>query len=306
MPHPMPRLHRSPARTILGIIIGAACALATLASCAQPKPDDGPVGPLPTIAEVIARYNARVERLEAVESPIELVVNAVDDEGKVHKEQGEGNLKMVRPRKIALRVDKVSQTFFWLGSNDEKYWWFDLRGDEKVALVGTHALATPEVVARFGLPVHPVDLLDLAGVAPLEMPATDQAVSPIARAPDGRNVVLTLPGRWGTKRLVVNPTNGEVSAVEMSDAQGKVVASSRLERYERVPVRGQATAEASMATRIHADVPAAHATIELIIHTPVNNGVSRIKPANFDYEDLKSRMGITKEIDLDNVESAPR
>jgi hypothetical protein len=251
---------------------------------------------------VIARYNARVERLEAVESPVELVVKAVDEGGKTQTEQGEGNLKMVRPRKIALRIDKVSQTYFWLGSNDERYWWFDLRGDEKVALVGTHALARPEVAARFGLPVHPVDLLDLAGVAPLEV--SGQVLPTIRWADDARNVVVELSGRWGGKRLTIDPGTGEVSRVEMTDAAGTVVVSSRLERYERVPVRGQAAAVARMATRIHADVPAAHATIELIIHTPVNNGVERIKGGNFDYVDLTSRMGITREVDLDRVEPA--
>lgn len=275
-----------------------------LVGCAQNKPiepDGGtPVvhtGPLPSAADVIARYNARVARLEAVESPIELVVTGVDEQGKPTKNQGEGNLKMVRPRKVALRIDKVSQTIFWLGSNDEKYWWFDLGGDEKVALVGTHARATPEVSARFGLPVHPADLLDLAGVAPLE--ASGEAK---IRWATGPGVVLELPGRWGMKRLTIEPESGEATKVEMLDASGNVVVSSRLEKYERVPVRGDAAAEARMAKHLYANIPGAKATVELVIHSPVNNGEARIKAANFDYDDLKARMGIEREVDLDAIE----
>lgn len=278
---------------------GLAVTLMVLGGCAQPKPPlDEPPGPLPTVSDVVARYNARVERLEAIESPIELVVTAMDSAGKATREQGEGNLKMVRPRQVALRVDKVSQTFFWLGSNDERYWWFDLRGDEKVALIGTHEKARAEVAARFGLPVHPADLLDLAGVAPL---VEGDVAGALRWASDGKHVVLELPGRWGAKRLTIDPVSGEASRVEMLSLDQSVVASSRLEGYVRVPVRGSAAASARMATRVFAEVPSAKATVELIIHTPVNNGAERIKPANFDYVDLKKRMGIEREVDLDSV-----
>lgn len=272
----------------------------TMAGCAQTPPaPPTPTGPLPTVQDVIATYNARVERLEAIESPVELVIRATDAEGKETKEQGEGNLKMVRPRKIALRIDKVAQTFFWLGSNDEKYWWFDLRGDEKVALVGTHAMAKPEVAARFGLPVHPVDLLDLAGVAPLE---SGEKAS-ISWAKDGRHVVVEMPGRWGVKRLTIEPKSGEASAVEILDAALNVVVSSRLEKYEAVKVRGDAAATARMATKLVARVPSAKASVELLIHSPVNNGAARIKDANFVYDELKRVLGAEKEIDLDSVEA---
>ena len=53
-------------------------------------------------------------------------------------------------------------------------------------------------------------------------------------------------------------------------------------------------------------VNASKATVELLIHTPVNNGAGRIKPANFDYDDLRQRMGIGREIDLDRVEEGTR
>lgn len=273
-------------------------AVAMVGCATQAKPE-GPTGPLPLVQDVIARYNARVERLEAIESPVELVIRATNADGEETKEQGEGNLKMVRPRKIALRIDKLAQTFFWLGSNDEEYWWFDLRGDEKVALVGTHARAKPEVAARFGLPVHPVDLLDLAGVAPLE----GEEKASISWAKDGRGVVVEMPGRWGVKRLTIEPKSGEASAVEILDETGSVVVSSRLEKYEAVKVRGDAAATARMATRLVAEVPSAKATVELLIHTPVNNGAARIKDANFVYDELKRVLGAEKEIDLDRVEA---
>lgn len=283
----------------IGVCACACVGMPVLVGCAQNTPLPEPVAPMPTVSQVIEKYNARVDRLEAIESPVELVIRATDAEGKETKEQGEGNLKMVRPKKIALRIDKVAQTFFWLGSNDEKYWWFDLRGEEKIALVGTHAKATPEIAARFGLPVHPVDLLDLAGVAPLE---ASQNAS-IRRADDGRQVVVVLDGRWGAKRLTINPANGEASAVEILDRDGKVLVSSRLEKYEAVKVRGDAAAAPRMATRMYADIPSARATVELLIHTPANNGAARIKGANFEYDELKRIHGAQREVDLDAAET---
>jgi hypothetical protein len=299
---------REESRRARGVVMTTwAVAAAMLCGCAQrqrpgerqPRLDPGPV---PAVGGVIELYNKRVERLEAIESPIELLVDAVDEKGESRSEQGEGNLKLVRPRSVALRIDKANQTFFWLGSNDEKYWWFDLREDEKVALVGTHAAARPQIAKRFGLPVHPGDLLDLAGIAPIE---SGSDVS-IRWADDGWSVILELKGRWGMKRVTVDPENGEARRVEMLDAEGNLVASSRLERYVLVPVRGQAGATARMATRIHADVPASGAKVKLLVHTPVNNGAGQIKTANFQYAELKRRMGIEREIDLDAVEEGPR
>lgn len=286
---------------VMGVALGGAMMFAGCQSKPPVQNDDEPIvtpsGPVPAIGEVVAKYNARVARLEAVESPVELVVTGQDENGKATKEQGEGNLKMVRPRKIALRIDKVGQTFFWLGSSETKYWWCDLRGEEKVALVGTHEKATPEVAARFGLPVHPVDLLDLAGVAPLEVGSD----ATIRWANDAKHVLIEMKGRWGSTRLRINPANGEATRVEMLDGAGNLVVRSRLEKYVMVPVRGDAASNSSMATRLYAEIPSAKATVELVIHTPVNNGAERIKAANFEYEDLKSRLGIGREIDLDTV-----
>lgn len=58
-----------------------------------------------------------------------------------------------------------------------------------------------------------------------------------------------------------------------------------------------------MATRLFAEVPSAKASVELLIHSPVNNGAARIKDANFVYDELKRVLGAEKEIDLDSVEA---
>ncbi len=278
---------------VWGAAVLLAC-LGLLAGCRGQErgKDDIPLGPAPSYAELARAYNARVARLEAIQGTLDLVVTGPDKDGKDQTDQGEGNLTFVRPGKVALRVDKVSQTYFWLGSDEVKFWWFDLHADEKVAVVGTHAAATPEQAAHLGLPVHPLDLLELAGVVPLP-----EESSGVPRWGSGGVAVVELPGRWGVRRLGIEPTSGEARSVELDDASGRVVVRSDLSRYENVPVRGDAAATPRIATRIVARVPASSTSIEIVLHNPKNPGVERVKPGNFDLADLKGRYGITREVD---------
>lgn len=278
-----------------GTLLLIACA-AALPACRGGGEGSGdgkiPDGPAPSYADVAAAYNARVARLEAIQGTLDLVVTGTDKDGRAQKDQGEGNLTFVRPGKVALRVDKVSQTYFWLGSDDEKFWWFDLRGEEKVAVVGAHASATPDQAAHLGLPVHPLDLLELAGVVPL----AEEARGTPHWAPGG-SVVVDLPGRWGVRRLTIEPKSGEARAVELLDSAGGVVVRSELSRYETVPVRGDAAATPRVATRLVARLPSNGASVELVLHGLKNPGADRIKPGNFDYADLKGHFAITREVD---------
>lgn len=276
-----------------GAAVLLAC-LGLLAGCRGQErgKDDIPSGPAPSYTELARAYNARVARLEAIQGTLDLVVTGTDKDGNEQKDQGEGNLTFVRPSKVALRVDKVSQTYFWLGSDDARFWWFDLHAQEKVAVVGTHAAATPEQAAHLGLPVHPLDLLELAGVVPLPETSSDEP-----RWARGGGAVVALPGRWGVRRLTIEPTSGEARSVELEDASGRVVVRSDLSRYENVPVRGDAAANPRIATRIVARVPSSATSIEIVLHNPKNPGVDRIKPGNFDLADLKERFAITREVE---------
>lgn len=298
-----PRTPRPPRATGLSpTALGWALAMVLgLAGCCPPKgPEPVSVihrpGPPPDAAGVLSVYNARVRRLEALKAGALVSVRGKDGRGKAFDEQVEGFLQIVRPRKVALRIDKLSQTYFWLGSDDDRYWWLDLSADEKIAMAGHHARATPESAARFGIPVHPLDLQDLLAVTPIEPTATT------AWTRDGRLIALELPPRapgFGPRRVCVDEHSFEPRRVELLDSSGEVVASADLRELKAVDVAGEAFAGASVPTRATISLPGLGVTVELQLHTLENPGAARIKPGNFDLARLLQQHRVTREINLD-------
>ncbi len=281
-----------------------------LVGCSQPKPaslgggniarpSTGPGArldkPLPKFEVLAARYNERVRGLGALRTPIGLLIDSEDEDGKRTRDQVEGNLSLVQPRYVVMRLDKVGQTLFQLGSNPEQYWWIDLSGDERVALVGTHTKARPDTAARFGVPVHPLDLLEVLAITPLQ---TEGARPGMRWSPDGRQVILTLPGRWAGRRLWVTPETGEATRVELLNTRGDVEVRARLEKYQIAAIRGDTITQPRMATKLYIEVPRNRVNVEMNIVEPENPG-DRVRMTAFDLERQKDNLGVQRVVDLD-------
>jgi hypothetical protein len=208
---------------------------ALLAGCAGPsKPPDAavPRGSVPTYEEVAAAYNRRLGPLDRLWARTVVRVWFVNQEGKEQQEQLEGHLQYLRPDRLLLTFDKVGTTYAALGSNERKYWWIETRGDRK-AWVGEHAEANPEVIAQLGLPVHPLEFVELLGITPLPVPAPDAKVE---WSDDGR-LRVTAPGRMGERRLWLDPQRWVPLRVDVLGTGGEVVISAELTRYQPVSVR---------------------------------------------------------------------
>jgi hypothetical protein len=262
------------------------------------KGADAPVqrGPVPPYAQVAAAYNARVSRLERLACPVSVVVHTRNKEGNPLSEQVEGNLQMALPSSIALRLDKVGQTVFYLGSNQTTYWWFDLK-DEKSALVGSHDKATPQAVADFGLPVHPLDLLECLAIEPLPDQPPRQAR--LAWTKDGHSLVLSMPGRWGGQRqLWLDPATYEPAKVVLMDKSGAIMASAKLAKYVDVDVSGDTRIHPRMASQFEVALPTQEATAVLTLVRPQNPGDAQ-RPKLFDVEALIKLYRIQKITDID-------
>jgi hypothetical protein len=274
-----------------------------LASCESTKPKTGeaPIvrGPVPAYAAVANAYNARVTRLEKVAAGASVVVDYKDDKGKPSSGQLESNVQLALPASVGVRLDKVSQPIFYLGSNDSRYWWFEL-SDEKTALLGSHDKATPESVAAFGLPVHPLDLLEIFAIKPIPHPDSEQAThAALAWSKDGRLLGLTLPGRWqGQRRLWLDPDSYDPVRVELLDRSGRTAASALLSRYEPVEVIGNTRVHPRMATDFQIDLPAQQAHVALRLSGLKNPGEAQ-KPGLFDLDFLLKYYKIQKVIDID-------
>jgi hypothetical protein len=289
-----------------GVSLGWVAALtllgAALAGCAQPKPGPTPPeppvvkrGPLPTFDQVAARYNERVRGLSRLRTPIGLTIESVDRDGNRESNQVEGSLSIAQPRLVALRLDKVGQTLFQLGSNETHYWWIDLSGDEKVAMVGTHAKARADTAARFGLPVHPLDLIELLAITPLE---TEGARPGMRWSPDGNLVVVTLPGRWAGRRIWIDDASGEARRVELLSARGDVEVLANLDRYEVARIRGDTITRPRIATKLEIDVPRERVKVRITVVEP-QNPAEQLRMTAFDLERQKDNFGVVRVIDLD-------
>lgn len=270
------------------------------AESAQSK---GPRATGVTYAEIASAYNARIRRLECVTANAEIHVESRDNDGKAVENNAEGFLLLVRPRKVSLRIDKVSQTYFVLGSDSSRYWWLDLGGEKRVGLVGLHRLASPQSAAAFGVPVYPLDLLELLGVMPLpeDEASLDLVVPTLLK--DGR-LEIVLPGRgreWGSTRYVLDRVSFLPMRIELLDARGGIAAAGVLSRWVDVTVEGEALTGAAMPGNLDVDLPGMPAKVTMRLNDVKNPGVDKIKSANFDLERLKGIYRVEQFYSLDEA-----
>lgn len=258
---------------------------------------------LPDAQTFIARHNARVADLQTLRTPVTLLIDAPkgDESGKRLQEQVEGNLQLIQPYQVSLRVDKVGQTLFVMGSNAERYWWIEF-GDERWAYVGATALATPRKAARFGLPVHPLDLIELAAITPLSSGARMawDSQRQLLRVVDG--------AKWGTRVLLCSVETRrpggdsdvyvEVKGVWLADQTGRIVAWSELSRLAMVPVDGNTRSLAAMAHNVLVHVPGRDTNVEVVIIDPENPG-KRIKTGQFDVAKVLDTYDVKDITDID-------
>jgi hypothetical protein len=254
--------------------------------------DDAPV---PAYADLRRAYNARCERLDRLRAPATLVIESTDDAGARRKDQVESYLAFAAPANLSLRVDKVGQTLAVFGSNDEFYWWIDLSESPTVALVGTHAAATPASGAALGIPLHPLDLVDALGVLPL--PDGGRTPPAVRRSARGQ-LLVELPPRakgWGARRVYIDERTTRPERIEIVDAAGRIVLTSVLSRYVNVDAD---RIGASMASRYVVDVPGQRLRITVSVASPENPG-TRLRTRGFDLPALLEAYGVARVVDLD-------
>lgn len=297
------RAHRSS----VAFTIAAMVSLLLLAACNGPQtvdPSPDPPTPAATAEEVaglIARYNQRLELLDRLWARTTVRVDAPGPDGERERTQGEGYLQLIQPRSVSLSVGKyIDRMYFVLGSNDERYWWIDLLDtDAKSALVGRHELVTPELAGELGVPVHPLDLIDLLGLSPID----DDALLARVEERDGqRMLVLAMPTRLGgVREVAIEPNEPKTLGVRLLDTSGELIASSDLEMHTAARVRSGILA--LVPGRATLDLPTLDASVILDVSSAENMG-RRPRPAPFQLDNLIERIyRIDNVIDLDSPET---
>ncbi len=215
--------------------------------------------PVPSYAEIAAKYNQRVAPLDRVWARSVARVWYPDREGEEQTDQVEGHLMMIRPDCLKLTFKKLGETYAVLGSNPDQYWWIELgdRGGRRVAWVGEHEAADPERLEELGLPVHPLDLIEVIGVLPLPTVASGVPQPRVSRTPQGILVDVIPPpgrsrGRVETFRYLLDARTLEPLRIGLLDAAAKAVLTADLSRY--APVIGAGSPGATLATRMDASI----------------------------------------------------
>jgi hypothetical protein len=270
-----------------------ALVLAILAGCSGQQVGTGPdhAKPVPAYADIVAAHNTRVERLDRLWARAVVVIRYVGEDGKRHKDQGEGHLQVARPDRLALTVGALGETYIHVGCDADRYWWFNLR-DGKRVWVGRHDRVRQRA-AGDGMVVHPLDLIQLLGVTPL--PEGEPLTGP-AWSDDGRTVGVTVPARWGVRRLWFEPKRYEPTRIELLDETGRLVLSAKLGEYEYVKLHGDGTVPPRVASQVLISDPAGESEVSIRLWDPENRRLSRVA---FDFDRLVRAYRVEDVIDVD-------
>lgn len=272
-------------------------------------------GKLPQYSTVAEAYNQRVAPLERVWTRGTVRVWYPDEQGEQQVEQLEIHFQFIRPARMLLTLEKATETVAVLGSNETQYWWIEL-GKEKKAFVGEHARANTARVAELGLPVHPLDLVEVMGITPL--PTVWSATSP-GEAPhmrwsdDGTSLLVTVLGRNGPRRLWLDPVTYEPSRIELMGRSMKPVVTAELASFEKVEARPDPNGpviSGRLPTRIMAAIDREnegtkeHVRMRLTLGDAEVSG-KRPKAGAFNFENLVRSYGVQETIQLDELKDPP-
>ena len=254
----------------------------------------------PTYAEIATAHNERASRLPRLWARAAVRMQYTDDDGDRRREQGEGHLQIIAPARLALSVGKVGEVLFWLGSDDHRFWWFDLSENSR-ASVARHENVLLPCVSEIALPVHPLDLLDLLALR--EIPATGPA--PVLD-PEGRAVV-DFPTPAGARRVFFDTDTMYPARVELwwrGEASPAIIAE--LEEYERVDLPSVPGVDPRLASRVtitHVDSD----TLMTLFLSDMSDGsrFGRLSPGVFDFEELVGSLDPKTIIVLDEDCATP-
>ena len=284
-----------PVGTATGAVIGAVMVVAVVSGCAAPPRSVEPVvegtvesrGSVPAYAEVAAQYNAIVEPLDTLWSRVAVQLIAPDGDGGTRREQGEGFLQVRRPMHAALSIGKLGETYFYLGSDDQRFWWIDLSDSaERVAVVGAHDAAGAAALAAMGVPVPPLDLVEVLGIVPLP---TGADAGRTAWTEDGRFLVVKLPGRAGPRLLMLDPATLRPLRIDLLDRDELLLVSAELTGLQDVQVLGRGPGAARLPRRYVITIPSEGVVVRLALYEPQTREIAR---AVFDLPGLLRRFRV--------------
>jgi hypothetical protein len=265
--------------------------------------DDAPIvkahaRPLPDYTTIANTYNARTRLITRLSSQVSVVIESdrMDGGGRT-RDQLDGNLSVIPPWQTALRLDKAGVNAAYLGSNDFAFWWFDLSGSEPLAMGGSHRNATREDARDFGLPVHPLEFIELLAVLPV--PDAKPSADALAWSDDDKSLLLSAPSRWGIRRLTLDPATCEPVAIDLLNDRGEVAVAAKLSAFKPAFIEGKPGTSAPVPTKIELWIREGNTRVLLVLAEP--KIPLRINPRVFELSKLMESYSVKKFIDHDEL-----
>lgn len=292
---------RCVALVLLSVLaLGAGCAKSRPAGVVFGGPlEGGQAGGVtrpPTVAEVAAVYNARVVSLDRIWARAEMRIRAVQDDGSRFDEQVSGHLQVMLPRRVSLTLTSaVGDMYFSIGSDETRYWLFDLLNKPRTLLFGRHDLATERKAAALGVPVLPLDLIELMGISPIPAHGGE------AERSEAGLLVVRAPAQGGSKAVWLEPRTFMPRRIVLFDRSGLAVVSCELESDVTVPVRDDVAANPRMATVYRVRTPRRDMDLTIRLNGLENRGRA-MRDTPFDFDRLRELRPVEREIDLDSLD----
>lgn len=273
---------------VAALIAALLAAGASGCKCSQPGAAQSHVwnGAVPSYEEVAKVYNARVEPLTRLHAGLVLRLDYRDQDGAEQHFQVEGAYDFIRPRQASLFLTKGGQSAAILGCDQARFWWIELI-DRKRALVGEHDRVNAEQLSAAGVPVHPLDLIELLGITPLPASGGQVRTSPAGE------LFVELPGRLGSRRLFLPDREFRPGRIELLAPDGSLAAAADLSKYASVAMAGAGPGVAHPFIATDAVIVAQNGDTKghLELGAPVIDP-SRPKPRVFDLEGRLRANGV--------------
>ncbi len=244
-------------------------------------------------------YNDRVERIDQFWSRALVEINWTDEKDNKHYEQGDGTLIVRKPRELALAIGKLGEVMFWVGSDAERFWFFDLKPPENKpprAAVGKHADIGKPGMPELPIPLPPDHLITLLGINALPESRADAPITATQETVGDQTFdLVTIPLYPARPALlekirIDTKTHYPVTITILDGNQ--ILADAKLTDYQPIKIAGKAPgAFPDLAMNIELTLPARKARVKLLLSDAVDGKASnKVKDAQFNFETLTGRF----------------
>ncbi|MEL6328619.1 MAG: hypothetical protein AAFR38_03075 [Planctomycetota bacterium] len=288
-------------RWLLLVLALGACVICFGCASRPAGPAAIPAAEVPSYETIAAAWNARVENVEPLWARSTVVFEGRDAEGSDFSQLVEGHLQVIRPDRLALSLDKLGDTYVYIGTDESSYWWFDLVDrDNRLGFIGRHESFDGDIARELGLPVEPRDLIALLAIRPIAETMPEDVVVRWS-VPEGFDRALievveprATPSGPGQRRIYLDPDWYRPLRIVLVGPDGGTV-SADLERYldyERAGINHLAVPGRLIITGSSFD-----GLIRIGLYEPQRR---EINPLVFDVRRLAQRFRVGELIDLDD------